>query len=235
MGWPLRRSLSMLAVEALKFGEEIGLREVTIDDANAVVNIQKMYQKMYQVRFFRRKPARRDLAPLTVNQAGADGCLRIGYRLADCATASGNSSIISFVDITERIRARRQLEAAGQRFQSVLAGTMDGFMLVDTQGRLLEVNDRLCALTGYSRAELLGLTVTDLHIDESAAQSEQRTARIQAERRIKTIAFYDALTGLPNRQLLADRLQQAIAQASRTERALAVCYLDLDGFKTILK
>lgn len=46
-------------------------------------------------------------------------------------------------------------------------------------------------------------------------------------------ADHDALTGLPNRVLLADRLQQAMAQALRTKKLLAVCYLDLDGFKAI--
>lgn len=46
-------------------------------------------------------------------------------------------------------------------------------------------------------------------------------------------AHYDALTHLPNRVLLADRLQQAMAQCQRRERMLAVAYLDIDGFKAI--
>ena len=44
---------------------------------------------------------------------------------------------------------------------------------------------------------------------------------------------FDALTGLPNRLLLADRLHQAMAQARRRGQGLAVAYLDLDGFKAI--
>jgi len=47
------------------------------------------------------------------------------------------------------------------------------------------------------------------------------------------LAHYDTLTGLPNRRLLADRLSQGIARARRSGKALAVCYLDLDGFKPI--
>jgi diguanylate cyclase (GGDEF)-like protein/PAS domain S-box-containing protein len=47
------------------------------------------------------------------------------------------------------------------------------------------------------------------------------------------IANYDALTGIPNRVLLADRMKQAIAQTSREKNMMAVCYLDLDGFKPI--
>jgi diguanylate cyclase (GGDEF)-like protein/PAS domain S-box-containing protein len=47
------------------------------------------------------------------------------------------------------------------------------------------------------------------------------------------IAHYDALTAVPNRRLLGDRLEQAIARAQRLGKNLAVCYLDLDGFKPI--
>jgi diguanylate cyclase len=46
-------------------------------------------------------------------------------------------------------------------------------------------------------------------------------------------AHFDALTGLPNRDLLDDRLRQAVAQAHRDERRLAVLFIDLDGFKEI--
>jgi len=54
-----------------------------------------------------------------------------------------------------------------------------------------------------------------------------------AQTRAEHIAFHDALTGLPNRLLLADRLRQGLATQSRTATRLAVCYLDLDGFKRI--
>ncbi len=53
------------------------------------------------------------------------------------------------------------------------------------------------------------------------------------EAELSRIAHYDALTGIPNRVLLADRMKQAIAQAAREQNMVAVCYLDLDGFKHI--
>ncbi|PTU76097.1 diguanylate cyclase [Pseudomonas mangrovi] len=53
------------------------------------------------------------------------------------------------------------------------------------------------------------------------------------QQRIDQLAHFDALTGLPNRTLLADRLQQATALAQRSGRGLAVCLLDLDVFKPI--
>jgi diguanylate cyclase (GGDEF)-like protein len=53
------------------------------------------------------------------------------------------------------------------------------------------------------------------------------------EDEVERIAYHDILTGLPNRLLVSDRLNQALAQAERSKRMLAVCYLDLDGFKPI--
>jgi diguanylate cyclase (GGDEF)-like protein/PAS domain S-box-containing protein len=53
------------------------------------------------------------------------------------------------------------------------------------------------------------------------------------EKQLTQMAYYDALTELPNRVLLADRVVQAIAQARRSQTMLAICYLDLDGFKPV--
>jgi diguanylate cyclase (GGDEF)-like protein/PAS domain S-box-containing protein len=55
----------------------------------------------------------------------------------------------------------------------------------------------------------------------------------ESQARLEEMAYYDALTHLPNRRLLADRMRQAMAAADRTGRLLAVCYLDLDGFKPV--
>jgi len=59
------------------------------------------------------------------------------------------------------------------------------------------------------------------------------TALKAHEGELDHLAHYDSLTGLPNRVLLADRLQQAMVQAQRRTQQLAVAYIDLDGFKTI--
>jgi diguanylate cyclase (GGDEF)-like protein/PAS domain S-box-containing protein len=54
-----------------------------------------------------------------------------------------------------------------------------------------------------------------------------------AEDEIKHMAFFDPLTRLPNRRLLMDRLQQAIASSKRTDREGALLFIDLDHFKTL--
>lgn len=53
------------------------------------------------------------------------------------------------------------------------------------------------------------------------------------QKRLEKLAHYDALTHLPNRVLLAERLQRAIEHADRDGKLLAVCYIDLDGFKPV--
>ena len=64
-------------------------------------------------------------------------------------------------------------------------------------------------------------------------QVEDITARKQAEARLRHQALHDGLTGLPNRVLLMDRIDHALAVTSRTRRVVAVFYLDLDGFKEV--
>ena len=50
---------------------------------------------------------------------------------------------------------------------------------------------------------------------------------------LESLALHDQLTGLPNRRLLADRLSMALSHARRNKNAMAVVYLDLDGFKQL--
>lgn len=54
-----------------------------------------------------------------------------------------------------------------------------------------------------------------------------------SQQRLEHLAYHDLLTHLPNRVLLGDRMRQAMALADRKKELLAVCYLDLDGFKPI--
>lgn len=55
----------------------------------------------------------------------------------------------------------------------------------------------------------------------------------EQQNRLEQMAHYDALTGLPNRILLADRMEQTLSHTNRMENLLAVAYLDLDDFKPI--
>ncbi|WKY47360.1 EAL domain-containing protein [Eubacteriaceae bacterium ES3] len=57
--------------------------------------------------------------------------------------------------------------------------------------------------------------------------------KLQSEAKIKNLAYYDGLTGLPNRTLFHEHLVREIYSASRSHKAVGVVFLDIDGFKTI--
>ncbi|SEG45560.1 EAL domain-containing protein [Oceanospirillum linum] len=82
------------------------------------------------------------------------------------------------------------------------------------------------------------LTITAIYNDEGdvaqfAAIFSDITDRKKDEERIRRLAFFDDLTGVANRRLFQDRLEQAIANAHRHQHRLAVLFLDLDMFKRI--
>ena len=70
-------------------------------------------------------------------------------------------------------------------------------------------------------------------IQQYVALFSDITALKEHENQLEHIAHYDALTNLPNRVLLADRLRQGMVLAQRRRQPLAVAFLDLDGFKAI--
>ncbi|CAA7623776.1 EAL domain-containing protein [Magnetospirillum sp. UT-4] len=70
-------------------------------------------------------------------------------------------------------------------------------------------------------------------VTQYAAVFSDITERKKTEERIKNLAYFDVLTGLPNRRLFVDRLQLAIANCHRHGARLAIMFLDLDLFKRI--
>ena len=59
------------------------------------------------------------------------------------------------------------------------------------------------------------------------------SSRKATEREIQRLAFYDTLTGLPNRAMLMDRMRQALASSQRTQHGGALLFIDMDNFKTL--
>ncbi len=73
-------------------------------------------------------------------------------------------------------RAEEALRRSEERHRTILQTAMEGFGRVDTQGRLLEVNESYCRMSGYSAQELLAMRIPDL---EAAETADETTARIQ--------------------------------------------------------
>lgn len=71
------------------------------------------------------------------------------------------------------------------------------------------------------------------HISDATEQKTLETTLKRQRERLHHLAHYDALTGLPNRALFADRIHMALEKARREHQCLAVVYFDLDDFKPI--
>lgn len=187
---------------------------------------------------------------------------------------------VSIRDISGRRLEQEQLRVAA----SVFSHALEGIMITQPDGRIMDVNEAFTRITGYSREDVLGHTpsmlnsgrnspvfyqqmwqsllqhggwsgelwnrrkdgeiyVQMLHISAVSDQHGQVmryvalfsdiTERKAHEKRLDQLAHYDALTGLPNRALHADRLRHAMAQAIRRKQKLGVAFIDLDGFKAI--
>lgn len=90
--------------------------------------------------------------------------------------------------------------------------------------------------TGELFLELLTITTIrndDGEVSHYAGLFTDITQHRQNEEKIRQLAYYDPLTGLPNRRLLDDRLAHAIRQAHRKQQVLAILFIDLDHFKEV--
>ncbi|MEI7841576.1 MAG: EAL domain-containing protein [Gallionellaceae bacterium] len=181
----------------------------------------------------------------------------------------------------ERELVNEQLFAAARlrRYKEIIGHQQDGFMDVDKEGHVQEVNQAYAKMVGYTPEELTKMHISQLdvndnpdavkaRIEEIAAKGGmtfetqhqhkdgrlidievstvcfQETSNLYAfcrdisERKksddeIKRIAFYDPLTGLANRRLMTDRMAQHLAHARRAGDLVAICMIDLDGFKQV--
>ncbi|MEO2267201.1 EAL domain-containing protein [Pseudoalteromonas sp. YIC-656] len=166
----------------------------------------------------------------------------------------------------------------------IIAASLDGIMITDKQGTILQVNPAFSRLTGYASHEVIGKTpkllssgqhdiefyksmwrtiaakgvwqgeicnrrkdgdtyvewLTIIEIKEKGDDNvvyagifTDITERKAAERKIAKLAYFDDLTGLPNRRLFKDRLSVALAHSERQNQRLAVMFIDLDHFKGV--
>ena len=79
------------------------------------------------------------------------------------------------------IEARQRMQEIEERHRSILQTAMDGFWMTDMQGRLLDVNEAYCRMSGYSAQELLGMRITDLEATETGDSTAARIQKIMVQ------------------------------------------------------
>jgi diguanylate cyclase (GGDEF)-like protein/PAS domain S-box-containing protein len=127
----------------------------------------------------------------------------------------------------------------GSRFWARLSGRP--FDLLDGSGRSVWLVDDVTAQREAADVLRRARDELEVRVRERTAElaganallQEEIVERRQAEARVHHMAYHDSLTGLPNRALLADRLERAMLAAQRGGSRLAVMFIDLDRFKTI--
>lgn len=176
-----------------------------------------------------------------------------GYDAGELVGSSSRRWYLSDEDWLEAGRKFAAPFAAGQAFESeMILSKKDGSplycevhaKLVDTahpeQGSIWiaqDISARKAAETALVKArnELEQLVAERTQELRSTVHALEMKAaeQLQAESRIRQLAHFDALTGLPNRVLLADRCANALRMAHRAQGSVALMFLDLDHFKTI--
>ncbi len=131
------------------------------------------------------------------------------------------------------------LRKDGQPFWARLTGRP--FDLAQPKGRSVWLVDDITVSREAAQAILRARDDLEIRVQARTAElagannklKEEVEERRQVEARIHHMAYHDSLTGLPNRSLLTERLEQGVLIAQKEEHLLAVMFIDLDRFKTI--
>ena len=102
------------------------------------------------------------------------------HLLTMVVTAALSAAAAYFASV-RRGRIMRSVIESEQRYRTIIRTAMDGFMLLDAEGVLLEVNERYCAMSGYSEHELIGKRVADIEAQETGAVTADHLRRIMAQ------------------------------------------------------
>lgn len=183
-----------------------------------------------------------------------------------------------FLALAGSLMAMVRVREHANNAEKALDSTNDGYWVLSPTGAFIDVNQGYCRMMGYTRDEVMLMSIADF---EAVAKTEQIQAQIRgilksgqqtfetrhrhrngdwvdleitatgvdgryvvallrnvsdrrlADRKIHHLAFFDELTGLPNRRLLQDRIEQALVSSSRGGCGGAIVFVDLDNFKLV--
>lgn len=109
---------------------------------------------------------------------GKDRLVRCVGRTENQGPETDRRLLLILSDVSEQVRAEEALQERERFLTSVLETTQDGFWVIDGGGRLTDVNEAYCRMTGYTREELENLRIGDLDALEDVAATQERIARI---------------------------------------------------------
>jgi len=167
--------------------------------------------------------------------------------IGDAVVCSDANGMVTYLNpAAERLTGWQAFDAAGHNVDEVinLRSPSSDQPLPSPQRIAMQQGTAMEAVRGMvvhrtngqrCQVEETASPITDRHgtVTGSVAVLRDVTEAVAMAERMSHLAQYDALTDLPNRVLLQDRANLAIAQARREGKSLAVMYLDLDGFKEV--
>ncbi len=165
--------------------------------------------------------------------------VRTLYPDADAWQAARAETARDFAAARVHVSEHRLIRRDGEVFWARLSGRP--FDLENPGGRSVWMVDDVTAQREAAEEVRRARDELEVRVAERTAElaganallQDEILERRQAEARVHHMAYHDSLTGLPNRALLADRMEQAILAAGRSNTKLAVMFIDLDRFKTI--
>ena len=158
------------------------LLKLRIIDVDAVYNRQEQWVATWELLKSHKSVT---IESRHINRDGSDFPVEIN---ANYFEFLGQRYILGLArDITERKRT----ESIVEQYRTVIHASLDGFWITDTSGRILEVNDSICQMHGYSRDELLHMSISDIEADETPEETAAHirkmvgTGHVQFEARHK--------------------------------------------------
>ncbi len=120
----------------------------------------------------------RNFETLVRGTTGEERCVLLS---AEQMELEGGPALVSVLhDVTEQKRAEEALRESEQRLRATFNNAALGIVEADVNARFLAANDRICSILGYSRDELLRMTVHELTAPEDRAESDVLNARLLA-------------------------------------------------------